>query len=250
METRDVADESMHCSEYAEDWSAWLDGELAPEREAGLRAHLAGCARCRREVEALRAVDARLAAVPARPLPADLQARLRARIEAEGGAERAPAAAGAQARLAARPAPRRSRRWLARPAVALATAVAAAVALYLVVGREPPAGPAQPELQVAQQQPTPPVAPEPPAPQEVHPSPAPQGGHHPPPPAAAEGDADIDAIVAQVLDEAPAPDSPALDQASDDELAVGLDLDTIEDLDVIANLDVLEALVSAQEGAG
>jgi len=51
---------------------------------------------------------------------------------------------------------------------------------------------------------------------------------------------------------APAPGT-ALDEISEDELAVLLELDTIEDYDVIANLEVLEHLValgSLDEGSG
>jgi anti-sigma factor RsiW len=41
-----------------------------------------------------------------------------------------------------------------------------------------------------------------------------------------------------------------LTAASPEDLAVAIDLDTVEDLDVIANLEVLEALVAQQEGRG
>ena len=47
---------------------------------------------------------------------------------------------------------------------------------------------------------------------------------------------------------ATAPD--LLDEASDEELALALEIDTVEDLDVIANLELLEALLSLEEETG
>jgi anti-sigma factor RsiW len=41
-----------------------------------------------------------------------------------------------------------------------------------------------------------------------------------------------------------------LDAASPEELAVAIDLDTVEDLEVIANLEVLEAIVAQDGGSG
>ena len=41
-----------------------------------------------------------------------------------------------------------------------------------------------------------------------------------------------------------------LDAASPEELAVAIDLDTVEDLEVIANLEVLEAMVAQEGGRG
>ncbi|MDR7537862.1 MAG: zf-HC2 domain-containing protein [Armatimonadota bacterium] len=90
--------------------SAYLDGELTPDRAAEVREHLAGCAACQADLQALRAVKRLLGALRA-PEPApDLEAAILARVERES-------------------------RWLwlprPRPAVALA-AVALTVVLVAV----------------------------------------------------------------------------------------------------------------------
>ena len=104
------------CDEFGEELSALLDGELTPEREAGVRAHVAGCAACRAELAALERVDPWLARVAAPAPSARLSDALHARIAAEAVAPR--------------------RRWLARPAALAAWAAAAALALYFGVGRQ------------------------------------------------------------------------------------------------------------------
>ncbi|HEX6747251.1 MAG TPA: anti-sigma factor [Longimicrobium sp.] len=69
-----------------------LDGE---EAEA-VRAHLAGCDECRRELESLRETAAALAyAAPQVPMDADRSARLRARLVARAAADRGGASADA-----------------------------------------------------------------------------------------------------------------------------------------------------------
>ena len=126
------------CLSFDEALSAWLDGEspswpggpAAPD-DTALVAHLAACTRCRGRVEAFRAVDARLRRLPARPVPAGLEADLLARIAAERRTDASPAG-----RVAARaPGRRRSRFGLALGA---AMASAAALALWLDLGAEPP----------------------------------------------------------------------------------------------------------------
>lgn len=204
------------CSAFVEDLSALLDGELAPAREAELRAHVASCPRCTQQLARLARTDEALRALPAAEVPADLATRLRARIEEEGGRSsargRSSAARGAAPSRRATP---RRRRWI--PLAAGALAAAAALALYLLVARprveesrvaerEEPA----PEREVATRE----IPPQPPA-QEV----------------------------------APGPELEAIQAASDEELAVALDLDTLADLDVIERLDVLEQL-AALDGAG
>ncbi len=81
-----VPGDEMLCRSYDADYSALLDGELTPEREAELRAHVDSCARCQARLEALRRVDVDLSALPAPPVASDLRARLQARIDAEGSA--------------------------------------------------------------------------------------------------------------------------------------------------------------------
>jgi len=51
-----------------------------------------------------------------------------------------------------------------------------------------------------------------------------------------------------VAESPPAP--PDLDTASDEELALVLEIETIEDLGAIANLDLLERILLMEEGAG
>jgi anti-sigma factor RsiW len=229
----------MGCLGFDEDLSALQDGELAAARRAEVEAHVAGCARCEARLVVLRGVDRALAALPARGIPADLEARLAARLAraapidaAAAGrasaAPRAPAARPAHAR-----APLRARRlapWLALPAAA-----AAALALYLAV-RPPagaPGGAGEPSV-VAQAPAAPPAAPAAP----LSPSAA--------PPAAPATPAEPAAQVAERV--APAPTEPDLDALDDEELGVALELETIEDLPVIANLDLLERLLERDAG--
>lgn len=106
---------TRECDEFGEELSALLDGELLPEREASVRAHVAGCADCRAELAVLERVDPWLARVAAPEPSARLADALRARIAAE--------------------APPARRRWLAPPVAVATLAAAAALALYFGVGR-------------------------------------------------------------------------------------------------------------------
>jgi anti-sigma factor RsiW len=63
---------------------AWLDGELPADSQAGIEAHLAGCADCRAEVDAERAFLARLKSTATyHQAPGDLAARLSQALRAE-----------------------------------------------------------------------------------------------------------------------------------------------------------------------
>ena len=115
------------CQAIEEDLSALLDEELAPEREAELRAHLATCDRCARRLEELCNVDLALASLSAPEVASDLRAQLAERIaEHERGAalSAVPASSGERPRQAPPP---RTRRWLGRRAAALAAVAAAAL---------------------------------------------------------------------------------------------------------------------------
>jgi len=195
------------CAAFDADLSALLDGALARPREAELRAHVAGCARCSERLARLARVDEALRSLPAGEVPADLAGRLRARIAAEGrgrsSASRGPSPS--------RRTPSRRRRWI--PLAAGAIAAAAALALYLVVSR-PRTAKEEPTLAEGEK----PVLESEIAKRESVPEPSP---------------AELEAIQA----------------ASDEELALALDLDTLADLDVIERLDVLEQL-AALDGAG
>lgn len=160
---------STTCAPFEQDLSALLDGELAPEREAEVRAHLHACADCRDRLESLCSVDLALAGTALPEVPDGMRERIEARLE---GDDSRPVATVV-----------RARRRL-RPTVGSAMALAASLAIYLAVG---------------------------------------PGSE---------------------------PSDPLLEQASPEELAVILELETIEDLDVIANLDVLERIADLDAGRG
>jgi hypothetical protein len=63
--------------------SQHLEGELSPAADARVRAHLAGCAACRRELELLRLTVGALRALPELPAPAGILAGVRARLRPE-----------------------------------------------------------------------------------------------------------------------------------------------------------------------
>jgi anti-sigma factor RsiW len=100
--------------------SLLLDGELAPEEAAALRAELLLRPELAARLAELEAVDLCLRELPARAVPAELRAGLAERIRREAG----PLAGRAPRRIA----PRAPRRWLAAAAL-----VSAAAALALVV---------------------------------------------------------------------------------------------------------------------
>ena len=237
-----MPNENDACAACEADLSALIDGELTPEREDAVRAHLAACAVCSERIEALCNVDLALAAVPVPEVPGHLRARLWERIERDVAAAPEPAVAAAEAAVAPEalppphpapaqapqspavaPPPRR-RRWLSRPAVGAAIAAAAVLALYLAATR----GERRLPLELA------------------------------PPPIVAEERAPAAEEVAEAASERPAPALPrerspadvnVLTGADEAELAVVLALETIEDLDVIANLDLLESWAALEDGA-
>lgn len=124
---------STRCEFHGDALAELAAGRLGTAREGPLREHLADCAECRADLEALRAV-ANAAAVP----PAGLEARIRAAVReaAAGGGASEPASAGegiAGGRV-------RWRRGAWRPwAVPLAAAAALAVLWVGVVERGPAA---------------------------------------------------------------------------------------------------------------
>jgi anti-sigma factor RsiW len=223
------------CRGFEADLSALLDGELAPERAAELRAHLAACADCRERLAGLARVDAALSAAPLPAVPASLRARLEARLESAGQADTL------LRRTRRAPAPRRAG-W-GRAAGALAAA-AAGVALYLAVATREPArlpetAPAPPQIARPLEE----------APREL-PREAPQVVVQAP---QAVAKLPAPAPPAPVLPEppVPAPQPPVeLDLATvpEDELGLALEIETVEDLDVIGNLDLLELVLASEAG--
>lgn len=95
--TEDIIRRLHESPEYRqEQLSAALDGMLAPEEQAALDAHLAGCETCTREMEELRQVRMLLRAMPEPALPRSFlllptEGELAAPQRAARTAERAPA---------------------------------------------------------------------------------------------------------------------------------------------------------------
>ena len=220
------------CLDFDAELSALIDGELGAESLARVEAHLAGCARCRERLDELRAVDLALAALPARVASTDLAARLARRIAVEPREQGVVAPRGA----ARRAPPRRARRiaaWLAVPAAA-----AAALVLYLALRPTPaPESPTLAREPQAASAPSEPAAPAPSAPEARLAAAAPRAP---------------EAALPAPEPAQPAPSAPSaaddLEALETEELAVVLDLETMQDLPVIANLDLLERLL--HEGAG
>jgi len=136
-------------SSHLDDWAAALvDAELAPAERDRALAHLAGCERCRADVDVQRRVKARLAPTAAPPASPDLTARLLA-IPAGAGVTgrsedvvRRTAAASSRPR-GARPWPSRvgrpvsaRRRSPGRVAARSLGAVVAAMAVAVLAGGE------------------------------------------------------------------------------------------------------------------
>jgi len=258
------------CVAVDEDLSALIDEELSSEREAVVRAHVDGCDRCARRLEALCDVDLTLASEPLPEVPADLHARLRARIDAEstGAADAAaapPASVAPGRERTAPPAPRR-RAFGGRVAALAAVAAAVMLALWLTVRRDDGAvetpqarapsaeGPtAVPEGGlIAQQTPTLRV-PEPELASVPVPVPVPE------PEAAVAAEAIAAAEPPPERVDGPPPDVsdtelaalPVLEVAdlSEEDVAMLLELDSLEDLELLANLDLLEALVGRADAS-
>jgi hypothetical protein len=221
------------CMAYDEDLSALLDGELPAGREAELRAHLDVCARCAKRLEELCSVDLALASLPA-PAPAgDLHARLAARIAAGTAGEARPRDEALRPPRRARGAPPAPR----RRALALGLAAAAAAALLLAVwGALRGGGEVAPGAPLAHSRPQPPTP--------LAPTPAPEP----------------EPLVAREQAAPPAPAEPALAVAeaglpeladlAESDVAMLVELETVEDLDVIANLDLLERFLALEERGG
>ena len=122
---------------YAEELQDLLDGRLAEPRRAEVSAHLAVCARCRRELAALEsAKQAASAHVAESALPAELKARVLAALaalDAEALKARPPATTALPA-LPALPALQPTR-WRRRTWIAGAAASVLAAALVVVFVR-------------------------------------------------------------------------------------------------------------------
>jgi len=80
----------MRCKKVIRQLSAYLDGQLtAAEREAA-RSHIAGCARCRGEMEALERTAYAVADLPRLRAPSDLRDQVMAKLDGVAPAEARP----------------------------------------------------------------------------------------------------------------------------------------------------------------
>jgi hypothetical protein len=246
-----VSETAGACQAIGEDLSALIDEELAPEREAELRAHLETCDRCARRLEELCNVDLVLASLPAPEVGSDLRVQLAGRIaEHERREALSAASVRREGRLRQAPPPRR-RRWLGRRVAALA-AVAAAVALAVFAtlrGGETPV-PGAPQIARPAPQALPAQGPAPRAEQRGEPLLAERRSVEPEP--ALLEPARPTQPEARPVEIAETPPAVGLGNLAEEDLAMLLVLDAVEDLDVIANLELLEDLLEleAMEGAG
>jgi len=109
----------MECGTNSERISALLDGELAPEEEAELRAHVAGCAACSAEVASLEGVKrAAVRVAESARVPRGFWRGVARRLDEVDGRAAAP------------------RRWVVRPlpvvgAAAVVLALATAIGLWM-----------------------------------------------------------------------------------------------------------------------
>ncbi len=71
----------MDCAQTREEFSALLDGELAPEVRAEVEAHLAGCSECLRQLDALKKVDTLYQALPVEHAPEGFEGRIRGVVQ-------------------------------------------------------------------------------------------------------------------------------------------------------------------------
>jgi anti-sigma-K factor RskA len=113
---------------WADSLASWLLGALPEDEAEGFRAHLAGCAVCREDADALRvAVDALPASAAPRTPPPALKARVMEVVEREAQLLNA---AGPEADRAKAP---RRRRFLGLSGLALRPALALPLVLLLLV---------------------------------------------------------------------------------------------------------------------
>jgi anti-sigma factor RsiW len=207
-----------------EDLSALLDGELSPAREAELRARMSERPELAEAFALMGGADQQLRDLAGRPVAEDRLARMRAGLDAKLAADEGEWASGAVVIAF----PNRGR-WMA----AAAAALAAGLALYLVVDRPSANGPTVVSERIA----------EVPAPVESLAEPdriaqgAPNGTA-----AANDGPEVVDppalARAPDLIEES----TSVLDTASEEEIAIALDYETLTDFEVIARLELLELL--------
>jgi anti-sigma factor RsiW len=238
------------CLPFEEDLSALIDEELAPEREAEVRAHVDACSRCAARLGELCNVDLELAGL-APPAPsADLARGLAERIATDAEAPGPDPARDAEPPSPRTAPPRARRRWLGGASlVRIAAAAGLVLAAWLVLRGDDGVSP---EPRLARTSPEERESPE--SVRERVPAPALPGevvAVEPERPAARVPAPESDATVAR--GRRPAPDATstgALPELPEEDLAMLLELQAVEDLDLIANLELLETLLDLERGAG
>ena len=202
--------------------SALHDGELGPDEARTLRRRIESDPALARRQAAFARVDEGLRGIEGRDVPADLALRLQARIAA--GAQ-APPRAARVVPLRTAP-PRRVRRALAGWGVA-----AAAAGLLLYVSLQPSAPPSVAPAELAQRDPVVPTTQAPPG------EPSQRA---------------LAALPVETVVEAVPPAATPADPfagASEDELAIALQYDTLSDFDMIEDMEMLELLAALDDVA-
>ena len=237
------------CVGFEEDLSALLDGELRAAREVEVREHVEQCTRCSDRLRAFERVGESLRGLPVPAAPYDLELRLRARIESDRIARR---------RVVLGLTPHRRRPSFARVGIAVGVALAATLLLLLLLGPSRTGdGGGAPVARIAQEPPAPTPAPPPravrsPESRRVPQSPERQLAPKAAPqrvatrePRAQRSERPTAQPVPTVARETP----PGVDLAgvSEEEIALALELDTVQDFDVIDHLELLELLATLGE---
>ena len=99
----------MDCKKVIKQLSAYLDGQMTAAKREAVRSHLAGCARCRGELEALDRAAYAVADLPRLQAPSDLREKVMANLEGAAPEEARP--------------PRWRMYWGAAAAIAFAIAI-------------------------------------------------------------------------------------------------------------------------------
>jgi len=258
-----VANElSQGCVAFEEELSALIDDELAPAREAEVRAHVDDCDRCALRLQELCNVDLELAGLAQPSVSPALERGLAARIAAEATAARETSGPSAGTRSGRAAAPPSRRRWLEAPALRRAAVAAGLVLAAWLMLRGDDARPPEPGIAERPIAPSPPLEPsrqeliaERPAP------PQPERIAERPEPSVAPSRPPQEEVVAAVPEPAAGPVAAltelpaagpvaALTELPVEDLAMLLELEEVEDLDLIANLELLETLVALGGEAG
>lgn len=82
-----------HCEMIRDDLKAYLDGQVSLPRKAEIALHLAGCAACRQEAEAMKRISGVLRSLDSEPLDLEMRAKILERV-ANGDTEEAEALPG------------------------------------------------------------------------------------------------------------------------------------------------------------